>query len=241
MRCESHDECMEVSVDVRNLRCPNCDAPLAIEPASGGLVTCKYCGDQVRLGGLGSLLLDADLADPSTPGWTRWMKDGIAWMPGPPPEMVASIPGDGQSYEILTSAGTFDDFEASTTMRLVSGDISSHGGLKFRRRTEGLYQLAVNADGEVSLYYLSPGTPARTFVGWGTKHTAVHTGYGERNLLRAVCTGDRIRAYVNGILVASIRDSASPFGCVGVFGQSRTPLSIAFSSLVVREPERDPA
>jgi hypothetical protein len=226
-----------LSLNIRHLACTSCHAPLRTEHASGSVVRCEYCGTELRVAGRGALLLEANLVDPSTPGWTRWMADGISWAPGPPPEVVASIAGDGQSFEILTSAGTFDDFEAATTVRFLSGDFSSHGGLKFRRRSEGLYQLAVNAQGEFSLFHLATGMAARTFVGWGTKHAAVRAGINERNQLRVVCVGERIRAFVNGTMVASIRDSASSFGSVSVFGQSRTPMSVAFSSLSVREPD----
>lgn len=223
------------AVDVRDIRCTSCFAPLGTDVSSGPVVTCKYCGTPLRLAGVGGVLLELTPAKPEMPGWNQHLYDPPRWT-GSPVELVGRIPGEGSSWDVVRSIATFDDFDASATIRLWEGNQdTSHGGLKFRRNDKGLYQLAVSTNGKVSLYYLPTEGEHVALFAWAV-HPAVRSVRGEPDTLRVVCVGDRIRAWVNGTSVVSARDGSSSFGTIGLFAQSVPPLSIGCTGIAVRDP-----
>jgi ribosomal protein L7/L12 len=234
-------------LDIRDLRCTNCHAPLG-DLSSGHVVTCRYCGTPLRVTGFGvagATLLELTPAKPDMPGWTQHLREAPRWA-GSPIELVGAVPGEiepgkGSSWDVVRSVATFDDFDATATLRLWEGNLdTSHGGLKFRRNDAGLYQLAVSTNGKLSLYYLATNGPHVTLAAWGP-HPAVRSGRGEPDTLRVVCEGDRIRAFVNGTLVVSARDGSSAYGSIGLFAQSVPPVRIGCTSIVVREAGSQPA
>ncbi len=225
-------------VDIRDLRCTTCFAPLDTDMSSGNVVTCRYCRTPLRVAGLGGLLLELTPARADLAGWNQHLYDPPRWSTGSPIELVARIPGEGHSWDVVRSVATFDDFDVTATIRLWEGNQdTSHGGLKFRRNERGLYQFAVSTNGKLSLYYLPMEGAHIALAAWAA-HPAVRSARGEPDTLRVVCAGDRIRAYVNGTSVVSARDTASAFGTIGLFAQSVPPLSIGCTGITVREPDR---
>ncbi len=224
------------TVDIRDIRCTTCFAPLGTELAIGDVVTCKYCRTPLRVSGLPAALLQLTPASPSMPGWSQHLLQPPRWSPGPPAALIADVPGEGSSWDVVRSVATFDDFDVTATLRLSGGNVeTTHGGLKFRRNAKGLYQFAVSTSGKLALHYLAVAGEHVALAAW-VAHPAVRSGRGDADTLRVVCTGDRIRAFVNGTTVASVRDASSAFGTVGLFAQSAPRMTVACSSIVVREP-----
>lgn len=226
-------------MEIRELRCTHCHAPLRPERASAGLVACEYCGTTLRVSGFGGAVLSAaDFRDRRMTGWSTAASEEIELTPGPPPELLARFGPTTGTRNLLTSAATFDDFDASVTLRLLWGDLTStYAGLKFRRDATGYYEVCVHTKGLVGVHYIAIRPPAvRTLVGWTTQ-PAVRTEPGAPNQIRVICIRDRIKVLINGEQIASLRDDANAFGTVGIFGSSDVPMAVAFSALVVREVE----
>ncbi len=226
--------------DVSELRCTNCYAPLRPEAARGGVVTCEYCGTTLKLpGAAGGLLLDANFRDPALPGWTTTLRPQLELLPGPPPELLARLEANQNSWNVLRSSATFDDFDVSVTVRLLWGDLTTtRAGLFLRYGPQGLYTVWVSTQGTFSVGYVGlNGAPGKTLVGWA-RHAALRTQPGEPNVIRASFAGDRLRVQINGAPAASLRDASSGFGAIYLAAHSSVPMAVAYSALEVREPER---
>jgi ribosomal protein L7/L12 len=226
--------------DVRELRCTNCHAPLRAEMARAGVVTCQYCGTALRIPGLGGgVLAAADFRDPSIPGWTTGLTHQLQLLPGPPPELLARLEANPGSWNVLRSTATFDDFDVSVTIRLLWGDLTTtRAGLLLRRGDHGWYEVWISTQGTFSMLFSPPGdTPNKRLVSW-TSQSALRREPGAPNEIRAVLQGDRLRVLLNGTQAAALRDDSASFGTIFLSAFSSVPMAVAYSSLVVREPER---
>ena len=79
---------------MKALTCPNCGAALSAAALKNDLATCEFCGTTFRMSktatpepDMGDLLLGADFADSTLPGW-EIIRDGeISFHKGNPPEL----------------------------------------------------------------------------------------------------------------------------------------------------------
>lgn len=120
--------------------------------------------------------------------------------------------GRGTSYE-LYELSAFTSFISEVDCRIARGGGNGSCSLVFsQQRDVGFYKFEffidyfrlfiVPAEGE--LVTLAEGDP-RLF-----------TTIGEVNRLRVIKQGDRIRLFINGVIVGDLRDATYPFGRIGV-------------------------
>ncbi len=227
--------------EVRGLRCSNCSAPLRSADAVAGVVTCEYCGSELRLSGASGALLDAaDFRTLPIHGWvTALQPHQIKVEPGPPPELFARLEPTEGAWVVLRSQATYDDFDVSVTLRLLWGDrTSTRGSLLFRRGPHGHYVVSIATAGLFAVTYVSTAdVPNTTLLPWAA-HPALRTEAGAPNHVRVLFVADRLRVYLNGALVGSVRDSTASFGGVALTAYSKVPMEIAYSGLQIREPEQ---
>jgi ribosomal protein L7/L12 len=220
---------------LNELRCTHCAAPVPPHLLGGGapFISCPYCGTTLRVPSSGRVLAATDFRDPAMPGWTTGLKKELELAGG---ELLTRLDAHPGSWNVLRSLATFDDFDVSVTLRLLWGDLTStNAGLMVRRTDRGWYQVGVSTNATVAIDYFNP--QHQPLMPW-THHPCVRGQPGDANELRIVMIGDRLRVFVNGVQIAALRDPSSSFGQIYLFGSSRVPMAVAFSSLVVREPDQ---
>jgi len=133
----------------------------------------------------------------------------------------------------------FYDFEVQVDARQVSGDPRSSLGLVFRHRGHrDCYRFTITGSGEFE-FGEEVGNDWAYFAGYAGKiRNQCINPAGEWDTLRLVCDGSRLRAYVNGCLVADVTDSTFRYGHVGLLvgtEQSGTSVTVEFDDFILDE------
>ncbi len=120
--------------------------------------------------------------------------------------------GRGTSYE-LYELSSFTDFISEVDCQISRGGANGSCGLIFgEQRNVGFYKFEFFID----YYRLSTITNEGEPVVLAEGDPGRLTRIGERNRLRVIRQGDRIRLFVNGALAADLRDTTFGSGRVGV-------------------------
>jgi hypothetical protein len=118
----------------------------------------------------------------------------------------------GTSYE-LYELGSFTDFISEVDCRMVRGGVYGSCGLIFaERRNVGFYKFEFFIDYYRLLVITTEDEPI--VLDEGDPRHLTHVG--DQNRLRVIRQGDRIRLFINGALVADLRDATFGAGRVGV-------------------------
>ena len=117
-------------------------------------------------------------------------------------------------------------------MTIVTGD---SGGINFREMetsnfpgvTFTSYQFRLSSDGSYELHFSSQASPLLS----GSSNT-IKAGLNQSNLLTVIARGSNIYLFVNKQYVASISDSNSSAGAIGLFAYSMgtSATKVAFSN-----------
>ena len=130
----------------------------------------------------------------------------------------------GKLYIEVPQAGTsvytfFDDEDLGTadvridaTVELVAGPNFNNISLVCRRTSAGFYDFSMDSGGFWSIWW-SDGTDFFELAGGGS--TAINLQKASNELV-AVCEGNRLRFFINGVEVGSVTDASYPTGGVGV-------------------------
>ena len=231
----------------QSLSCPNCGAVTAHNQLIGSVVTCDYCRTSFRLPktqtpqpDLGDLLLGADFSDPEVPGWVVVDRDKLTFDPGPPPELRVRQPATNLIHPVVRTPAPFDDFDASVTIRFLRGEYDQvSAGLELRSSDAGDYVIRISAQGTFSIGWHKGTDWGDHLVKWTTV-PSLRKEWGDPNRLRVVMVGDRIRVYINGVLITSLRDDRYSSGLVRMVvspGKNKT-VEVAYSDLQLREVPR---
>ena len=231
--------------------CPNCGAVALFTSPNHDIVICQYCKSSFRLAlthtpqpDLGDLILGADFNLLPPMGWQLLNEQAVRQDRHPNGD--AEIAGDFQPSEqvhyILHSAGVFDDFDVSATLRFVRGEYKyGRGGIVVRYNSgTGGYVIFVSVQ---QTYMIGWYEKRENGLSWGgelidwTTHQALHAGFGESNRLRVVMCGNMMRVYFNGVLASSLRDDRHRVGQIrlGLEPSKHGPLYACFSGLQLRE------
>ncbi|GEM_PF-6330424 len=122
----------------------------------------------------------------------------------------------------------FTDIAFQARLTIQAGD---EGGIIFRAALNNhSYRFGIRqADGHYDLY----GTPYEGTI-LANYSSLVRTGLGQSNLLTAICIGSTIYLYINEQWVATVTDTNSQSGEVGVFAYDNTdPTDVAFNDAEV--------
>lgn len=230
------------------LTCVNCGAAVDLRTLRGDVAACSYCGSSFRVPAsmtpqpsLGNLLLGADFRDPELPGWIAGMPDNLEFRSGSPAELWTSFPPSDQIHPVVRTPGPLDDFDASVTIRFISGsrnDVSA--GFELRSWDTGAYVARLSAQATFGLGWHAKTDWGGDLVPWAS-HPALRGEWGEANRLRVIMRGELLRMYFNGVLAAALRDDRFPSGRLRLVvtpGKSERAV-VAFADLQVREPPSD--
>lgn len=123
----------------------------------------------------------------------------------------AAMAQSGFFATCMAEASSYRNFLYQVSMTMLSGSTSSKdgGGLIFRGATGTAYRLRIGINGSYDLV-----TPAKTLA-TGTS-TAIKTGVGQTNLVAVAASGNTIDIYVNGQLLATLTDTTSSVGQIGL-------------------------
>lgn len=234
---------------MKALTCPNCGAALSAASLKNDLATCEFCGTTFRMSktatpepDMGDLLLGADFADSTLPGW-EIIRDGeISFHKGNPPELRGLYKPRLNSYYVLISSGFLDDFDASINIKFTEGDEKLiTAGFYPRMNSQGGYAVYISALGSYNIGYFTVDTSNNqlqwnTLVDW-TSHASLRKGKDVTNRLRVIMHGEKMRVYLNGVLATSLKDNRHKMGKLHVVCEpnGETNLGVAYSDLEVRE------
>src|SRR6266700_3695204 len=120
---------------------------------------------------------------------------------------------------------TVVNFICQVQMKILKGN---GGGLIFRAGSSGAqYRLRVGPDGSYDLASQS------ATVAKGTS-PAINQGLNQINTIKVVARGANISLYVNGQLIASVTDSSSSSGRIGLMGVNfGNAADVAYSTIKV--------
>jgi hypothetical protein len=236
---------------MKALNCPGCGASLPTNAINASFVVCEFCGTTFHISkkltakpGMGGLLLDADFASSTLPGWELVNEGKLDFHKGNPSELRGFYGPRINAYYVLKSLSSFDDIDAGINIRFTEGDEKLiMAGLYSRFTLGGGYAVYLSPLGSYNIGYFSKDNNGEwkweTVMDW-TDHAAIQKGVNKNNHLRVVCDGDRFQVYLNGVLATSFKDGRSRMGrlYVVVEPNGETNLGIALSDLQVREIAR---
>ncbi len=236
---------------MKSLNCPSCGASTPSVAMKADFVVCAFCGTTFHISknliskpGRGGLLLDADFGNRSLPGWEVVNEGKLDFRKGNPSELHGMYLPRINSYDVLRSLSSFDDFDAGMNIRFTDGNEKLiTAGFYPRYTLGGGYAVYISPLGLYNIGYLSKDKNGEwkweNLMDW-TQHTALHTGMNQNNHLRVVCDGERFYVYLNGVLGTSFKDARSKIGRLHVVVEpnGETNLGIALSDLQVREIAR---
>jgi len=237
---------------MKALTCPNCGAALSAAALKNDPVTCEFCGTSFRISrtatpepDMGDMLLGADFANETLPGW-EIIRDGeMSFHKGNPPELRGLYKPRLNSYYVLISSGFLDDFDSGISIRFTEGDEKLiTAGLYLRINNEGGYAVYISPLGQYNIGYFTVDTTSNNFkwntlVDW-TSHASLRKGKDVTNRLRVIMDGEKMRVYLNGVLATSLKDNRYKMGKLHVVAEpnGETNLGVAYSDLQVREVVR---
>lgn len=234
---------------MKSFICPNCGAALSKKNTKADIASCEYCGTSFRIPktyspepDLGDLILGADFKSEIMPGWETFNKDKLSFHKADLHEVQGTFtPNTDTAYYVLKSSGLLDDYDASVTIRFLSGDEEMvRGGFYLRFSDEGGYTILVSA---ISTYQVGVFNKDKDnklvwkkIIGW-TKHTALKKGFGQSNRVRIICKQEQFRVYFNGVLATSFKDSSYSMGklCLMADPSANLDATFAFADLQLRE------
>jgi hypothetical protein len=237
---------------MKALTCPNCGGTLSPASLKNDIAICEFCGTTFRMSktatpepDMGDLLLGADFANETLPGW-EIIRDGeITFHKGNPPELRGFYKPKINSYYVLISSGFLDDFDASVTIKFTEGDVKLiTAGFFPRMNSQGGYAVYISPLGSYNIGYFTTQENRNDFkwnnlVDW-TSHASLRKGRDVTNRLRVIMDGEKMRVYLNGVLATSLKDSRYKMGKLHVVAEpnGETNLGVAYSDLQVREVVR---
>jgi hypothetical protein len=233
---------------MQSLNCPNCGASLPAHISNLDVAICEFCGTTFRISDtatpepkMGNLFLGADFSKKPIPGWKLFNEDQLKLMSGKPPELQGSFePKDGL-FDLIGSSGLFDNVDVGVTIKFLGGKTDwIYGGIFARYGAEGGYGFLISAISSYKFGYYSKGEDGsltwKDLISW-TSHTALRSGLNELNRLRVICSGDRLKIYLNGVMATSIREKRFEVGSVYVSlaPSKESNIIAAVSDLQMRE------
>jgi hypothetical protein len=229
--------------------CPNCAAKLAAPPPGAAELDCEFCGTRfavtptaaapanVPAGANGAaLVLAADFQSAKLPGWSLTEEISVRVAGGD--LQARCIPDEAVTF-VLDSEGTYDDIDAQVVlqwdMAANTAKAPAWAGFAVRNSEDGYYVAAISTDGLYSIYWYTDEDSGALVD--DAEHPAIKTD--GPNHLRLVAHGERLKFYVNGMLVSTTRDDGeSPFtdGSVAlVLISTEQPMAVRFRNLELRE------
>lgn len=189
--------------------------------------------------GNGSLILEDDFDDPDS-GWGADERD----------EFERGYDEDGYFVELRESnwfawahlAQRLDDVDIEVQATLVSEPQDGHLGIICRHvDPDNFYYFAISGDGYYAIFRRVDGDDLEVLSGDGSGmlySPAIKTG-GQSNDIRAVCEGEELSLYVNGELLATIKDDTLSRGDVGIGAGSGAVGDVRawFDDFVVTRPK----
>ena len=126
--------------------------------------------------------------------------------------------------------------DVDTTLEHAAGD-ASWGLICRYRSAEDFYLFEISNDGYYAISALNRGKWS-SLVGW-TKAEVIRTGAGAGNHLRVACRNDLLSLWVNGVLLAEVRDQAFAKGDIGfsLTTYAQGGARVLFDDLVARSVE----
>ena len=231
------------------LNCPNCGAALPADAVHSDMATCQYCGTTFRVSDtsapepdMGNLILGADFSRKPIPGWSFPNEGNVQLLAGTPPELHCKFPAAKTNYYVLNSSGYFDDVDASVSLKFYEGEPKyiDAGIIVRHQKGVGSYGVLISPLGTFTVGYYEPGDDTRmnwkSIMSW-SNHSALRPGLNEANRLRVIVTGHHLRAYINGVLAASLPDTRYDLGEVMLAAEpdEKSSIAVGFTDLQVRE------
>jgi TRAP-type C4-dicarboxylate transport system substrate-binding protein/tRNA A-37 threonylcarbamoyl transferase component Bud32 len=180
----------------------------------------------------GDMFYEDDFSDPES-GWARAINESGEWS-----YQDGEYHMTGKKYEWWVwddnpNAGRFTDFEMEVDARLIDGPEESGYGLLFRFNDNSNYYLfAVFGNGQ----YAIRGYRDKMWFRIKDDKSGFIDPHGKTNHLKVVCKGSQIEAYVNGYLLATVKDATFADGFVGLTTYGHEPgTHVAFDNIRVRE------
>jgi hypothetical protein len=186
---------------------------------------------------MGDLLLGADFSNQEMPGWVVVNREKLEFKPGDSPALMVRFPASKSIHPVVRTPAPFDDFDVSVSMCFLEGPYDQiSAGLELRSCDQGDYVVRVSAQGTFNVGWHVKTEWGGHLVKW-TRHPILRTEMGDWNRLRVIMRGSRIRIYLNGVLVTSLRDTRYTSGLVRlvVSPGNDAPLEMLFSDLQLRE------
>lgn len=224
----------------RQFTCPGCNAPAVGKLNANGLVQCQFCGTSFQVSitpeqaDQGRLLLGANFAQGTAPGWRLNYPDRVSFRPG---ELWAAFPASDLIHPVLSTPGHYDDVDFAATLRFIEGSYKHcYAGIEMRFTDDGDYTIHVSAQGTYRVGWHNKREWGETIMDW-TTHPALGTEMGVPHRLRVTMHGDRLRIFLNGVLATSLRDSRCKAGSARlvVAPSKQGNVTVAFSQVELRE------
>jgi serine/threonine protein kinase len=138
----------------------------------------------------------------------------------------------------VTPDDSFADASISVTTTLVSGGDESYYGLLCRLQgNQEFYYMVIRTDGRFTMGRYRDGEFLTLLPGGWTTNPAIHAGNAQ-NQLRVDCSGEQLRFYANGELLAEARDgnleSGKPGLAAAAIGSGE--LDVRFDDFLVTKP-----
>jgi hypothetical protein len=216
--------------------------------ASGGsLVKCEACGSTFIVPSsltpeptLGNLLLGADFTNPTIPGWKVYDRenpvefgeqDGI-----PEYRVILPLEPEHRTTWLIATPGILDDFDACVSLRFLAGDAENYfAGFDLRCSEEGYYEMMIDSGGRFRLCWFDKHTYGGDLVKWCFQ-PALKKGLEERNTIRVLMRGPKIRIYLNGVFSFSLHDERFSAGNLRLLAAPfDKEMRLAVSNLQIRE------
>jgi hypothetical protein len=131
----------------------------------------------------------------------------------------------------------YDDIVVEVDTRVVSATTDNSWGVFCRYAdADNQYVFEIGNDGLHVIYALVEGVFVQ-LSDW-TFSSAINTGTGAKNHIRASCVGDELELVVNGVTLATVTDSAFRTGDVALVGATYSAGGgrVTFDNLVLRQP-----
>ncbi len=191
---------------------------------------------------MGDLLLGADFSKKPMPGWELVNEDKLTLhSTGSSPELRGKFPAHTNAYYALKSSGLLDNYDASVTIKFVTGEAEwIRAGMYARFTNNGGYGFLVSAQATYAFGAFVKDKNGELvwekIMDWAY-HTALRPGLNVENRLRVICNQDRFRVYLNGVLATSFRDTRYEMGKLFLAAEpgKNSDIDIAFSNLQLRE------
>ncbi|MCC6261437.1 MAG: hypothetical protein IT311_11300 [Anaerolineales bacterium] len=233
---------------MKSLNCPNCGAALPAYAGGAEFVACEFCKTSFRASNaetpkpdFGALLFETDFSQKDFTGWNLLEAQRTERIAGNPPQLKVAFDPKGGFCDVLESSGLYDNVDIGLTFQFMEGKPGSiYGAIFTRYGAGGGYGFLLSPQGSYALGYHMQDSANKmiwkNLLTW-TKHSALRAGLNEKNRLRVICNGDRLKIYLNGVLATSISDSSFEVGRLYVtFSPGKeSNIVAAISDLQLRE------